>query len=416
MSGESPAVVSRARTTIFGTTAFLVDAAIATLIAAAALVGVWGELTYAPHPISTATIAFPAGAYLIALAASTLLLERRRHPIAVSAVILALILGYHLLGYPGGAPALPLFVSAYSIAAYGRSLRWALIAVAFVVAWQLMQSLPPNAQAWNSIATVATAGGMLAYVLIGASAGQLRRAHVLNLQAAAESAETRMRQTLSEERLDIARELHDVLAHTISAISVQSGLALDAFEDNPAQARAAISTVRTLARQAIPELRSTLELLRSDGDAAGSAETTGRLSSKPRLAETRQLFREARSTGLTVTTSIDVPPGVLTPVEELTAYRIVQEALTNVIRHADASSVQVSAIVREGALTVSVADDGRGTGGAPVPGLGLRGMRERVQSLDGSFSAEDRPEGGFQISAVLPIGAGSSVIAPKAAS
>ncbi len=128
----------------------------------------------------------------------------------------------------------------------------------------IIPSLPPNPVAWFSYAITGPALGMAVMVVLGATAAQVRRNNELRVVAAASEAEARMREELADERLGMARELHDVLAHTISVISVQAGVALDALDDHPDAARTAMMKVRGLSRQAIPELRRTLELLRRD--------------------------------------------------------------------------------------------------------------------------------------------------------
>ncbi len=241
---------------------------------------------------------------------------------------------------------------------------------------------------------------MAVMVVLGATAAQVRRNNELSVAAAASDAEARMREELAQERLGMARELHDVLAHTISVISVQAGAALDALDDRPDAARMAMTKVRSLSRQAIPELRRTLELLRSD-------RTPGEETApQPGLDSLPDLLAEIELSGLSVESQISVEGAALSPFVQLTVYRIVQEAVTNVVRHASATRVRVT--VQAGPdsheLLVTVEDDGRG---APTEGtgngLGLVGMRERANALGGTVVTGTSPSGGFLVSAALPV-------------
>ncbi len=394
----SPAVASESRPRI---TAFQVDLLIAVVVLAVVEGGVYAELAAASAETYPAIAVFPAGAYLLGLVATAPIIVRRRHPVLISFVAVAAVAAYHFAGYPGASPALVLFVTSYSIGAYGRS-TWhsILTALGFIVAWMIIPSLPPNPVAWFSFAVTGPALGMAVMVVLGATAAQVRRNNALSVAAAASEAESRMREELTDERLGMARELHDVLAHTISVISVQTGVALDALDDHPGAARTAMMKVRTLSRQAIPELRRTLELLRRDPEVAGET------APQPGLDGLPDLLADLEASGLTVESHISGGSAGLSPFVELTAYRIVQEAVTNVVRHASASTVQVTVRVDPdaGALLVVVEDDGRGApAGGPGHGLGLIGMQERAHSVGGTLETGVSRSGGFLVSARLPI-------------
>lgn len=395
----SPVVTSENRPRI---SAFQVDLLIAVVTLAVVEAGVYAELVSASAETYPVIVAFPAGAYLFGLVATAPIVVRRRYPVLISFIVIAAVAGYHFSGYPGASPALVLFVTSYSIGAYGRSAwRSILVASGFIVAWMIIPSLPPNAVAWFSFAITGPALGMAVMVVLGATAAQVRRNNALSIAAAARDAEARMREELADERLGIARELHDVLAHTISVISVQAGVALDAFDDNSVIARTAMMKVRSLSRQAIPELRRTLELLRRD------AEPGAETAPQPGLERLPDLLAELESSGLVVESHITFDEADLNPFVELTAYRIVQEAVTNVVRHASASTVSVTVRADPGTrmLRVIVADDGRGDStGGEGHGLGLVGMRERAHSAGGTLETGVSPRGGFLVSAVLPIG------------
>jgi signal transduction histidine kinase len=226
------------------------------------------------------------------------------------------------------------------------------------------------------------------------------------------------RRRVQDERLRIARELHDVVAHTVAAMNVQASLAADAFDDRPEVARAAIAQVRASGREAMSELHATVSLLRDHGEGGGGGDAAV-VAPAPRLDEVDRLAVRASTGDLVVDVDRD---GVrdLPPVIEMAAYRIVQEALTNVIRHAGARRAQVRLRCAGGNLEVEVTDDGPG----PAPagddlappagvrrGFGLVGMRERAASVGGHVDAGPAAGGGFRVRAVLPVpgpGVGSS--------
>jgi signal transduction histidine kinase len=196
--------------------------------------------------------------------------------------------------------------------------------------------------------------------------------------------------------LRIARELHDSLTHSISVIKVQAGVAAHLARKNGEQPSDALLAIQEASSDAVRELRSTLDVLRRDEDAPGSD-----LSRLPALVE------RARSSGLPTTYTVRGVARPLPPDVEQTAYRVVQEALTNVTRHAGAASATVLISYDDDALTVRVDDDGSGSGQAPVPGYGLVGMRERVTALGGRLRAESGATRGFSVLAELPVNGAS---------
>jgi len=203
---------------------------------------------------------------------------------------------------------------------------------------------------------------------------------------------------VAEERLRIARELHDVLAHTISVISVQAGLALDVLEDSPAEARTALGAIRAASRAAMIELKSTVGMLRA-GDEASAPR-----SPPAGLDQLDQLLTMVRDAGLRVDLTVMGERRPLPAAIDRAAYRIVQETLTNVLGHAGASCVSVAISYERAALTLTIADNGRGPASdQPAPlGHGLVGMTERAVMLGGRLHAGPRPGGGFLVQARLP--------------
>lgn len=221
--------------------------------------------------------------------------------------------------------------------------------------------------------------------------GRLVEAEQRAIEAERGREETARRRT-AEERLRIARELHDTLTHSISVIKVQSGVAAHLARKRGEDVPDAILAIQEASTEAVRELRNTLEVLREEDANTGSG-----IDRIPALVE------RTRSTGLISTVRISGKPHGLPSDVDRAAYRIVQEALTNITRHADATSATVELTYGADLLTVCVDDDGNGVpGGEPVPGLGLVGMRERVAALGGKLTAESRPEGGFRVCAEIP--------------
>ena len=220
----------------------------------------------------------------------------------------------------------------------------------------------------------------------------LRRRRHAELRAARE---LEQQQRLVEERLVMARELHDVLAHSISVIRVQAGVALHLMDSRPEQVRTALEAITAASDEGMRELRAAVTALRRDGEDLP-------LGPAPGLHQVDTLVRSTSGPGLTVSVTRSGQVRPLPPEVELAAYRLVQEALTNTVRHARATTAQVCLAYGESALTVEVVDDGE----ADSPGAegnGLRGMRERVIALGGVLTAGPRPESGFAVHAEIPL-------------
>ncbi|MFC4948956.1 sensor histidine kinase [Pseudonocardia sp. GCM10023141] len=278
--------------------------------------------------------------------------------------------------------------------------------IAFVALCTLAWLRPPRTSLWALAGTLVLAAldGLVARpwteaMLWAAGAvlawtwGQLGR-----LSAARRRAETR--RAILEERARISRELHDVLAHTVSVMVVQAGAADDVFDVSPDRAREAVRAIETTGRQAQAELRQLLRTVRPDAGAEQAPQ--------PGLAELAALGRSVAAAGLDVRMQVDAGSGDPIPAGiQLSAYRIVQESLTNALRHAHAARAEVAVRVVRTAdghhMLVGVHDDGRGGSGRAGSGQGLLGMRERAELLGGTFEAGPDPAGGFRVSALLPV-------------
>ncbi|WP_245788511.1 sensor histidine kinase [Amycolatopsis marina] len=249
-----------------------------------------------------------------------------------------------------------------------------------------------NQGATESDATFAAVWFFLGAAWVAGRAVRNKRAKI-----AAES-EHRARQAVLDERLRIARELHDVVAHSMSLIAVKAGVAHHVAEDRPDEASAALGVIETTTREALVEMRHILGVLRSGG------ELDTELAPVPGLAGLPGLAEHARMAGVTVRLDVEgqdqLPDGV-----EVSTFRIAQEALTNVVRHAAPAHCLVRVRIGDGAVRIEVTDDGPGLRQAPdrpVPGHGLIGMQERVAVYGGTFEAGERDSGGFAVTATLP--------------
>jgi signal transduction histidine kinase len=228
-------------------------------------------------------------------------------------------------------------------------------------------------------------------VLIGATAELVRVQH--------ERSRAATRTRVEEERVRLAQELHDVLAHSISVINVQAAVGLHLLEERPEQARAALTAIKDVSKDALNELRLVVARLRNEGE-----EPVRQPSPSPSLAHLDALVASATAGGLQVRTEVTGSVDGLPPLVDLAAFRILQEALTNVIRHAASKTATIRLIHDEHELTLEVDDDGQGR--LPVEsstGRGIQGMRERAQALGGQVEVGPRPEGGFRVLARLPL-------------
>jgi signal transduction histidine kinase len=216
------------------------------------------------------------------------------------------------------------------------------------------------------------------------------------------SAAERARRALLEERTRIARELHDVVAHHMSVIAVQAEAAPYRVTDAPEELTKSFATIRANALSALTELRLVLGVLREETPAAEA-------DPQPTLERLHELVANVRGAGLSVTAEVHGTQRPLPPGVELSAYRILQEALSNVVRHAPGADVQLDVRYGPDALELRVVNGpphGK-PAGPPGPGHGLMGMRERVAMLEGKLTAEARPDGGWEVAAVLPVAAGA---------
>jgi signal transduction histidine kinase len=235
---------------------------------------------------------------------------------------------------------------------------------------------------------------------LGDGTRRRQEAIVTARQRAAELEQAReelARRAVTEERLRIARELHDVVAHSMSIIAVQSGVGVHVLDSRPDEARKALEAVEATSRQALVEMRRLLGVLRQE------AETRGSLAPAPGLAEVETLAAEVAKAGVRVEVRIEGTPAELPAGLDLSAYRIIQEALTNVVRHAAPATARVAVRHSPGQVALEVVDDGRGPWDHGHGGHGIAGMRERAALYGGTLEAGPLPGGGFRVAATLPV-------------
>lgn len=296
----------------------------------------------------------------------------------------------------------PLMLALYRLALYTdrRTTRFAFFAsLALLITTAYVAD--PVAHPWP-LKTLGPAAWLLLPVATG-NAVRFRGAYVDAVQARAEyaerSREEEARHRVAEERMRIARELHDVVAHHLALANAQASTAAHLSRTHPEQVHRILTDLAGTTSEALREMKATVGLLRATDDPDAP------LAPSPGLGQLDELTASFESAGLTVQIDTEGPPHPLSPGVDLTAYRIVQEALTNVTKHAAAGAAWVRLRYATDHLTISVTDDGTSTAGAVEPGqgFGLIGMRERARSMGGALKAGHRVEGGFEVTTRLPL-------------
>jgi signal transduction histidine kinase len=386
--------------------AWLFDGGLA-LVAAVVSTLVFAELLGVAQP------ALPRGTlalgYVLVLLHTLPLAARRRFPGAVLALSVGSGLAVAAISLPPVVLGVAILVAVYSVAAYGD--RW--VSLVGLAAAELgsaaIQLTPGRFQAPTVVSNALVIG---AAWLLGHFVG-VRRAYTARLEERTAELEERTaqldqareelaRRAVTEERLRLARELHDVVAHAMSVIAVQSGVGAHVADTQPEEAAKALAAIEATSRAALTELRRLLGVLRQD------SEPQGELAPVPGLADLDSLLAEVAKAGLAVRLRVEGTPSQLPAGVDLSAYRIVQEALTNVVRHAGPARAQVRIRYRDQEVTVEVTDTGRGVmalagDGRVGTGHGLIGMRERVAAFGGDLEVGPHPGGGFRVAARLPL-------------
>jgi signal transduction histidine kinase len=370
----------------------------ALLAAGLAVFGVYGTLGAVDNqPASRPPGAVGWGLLLVASAAVAF---RRRHPTAVLAATAAATVAWLAAHHPYGPVFLPLCVATYTAAASVPRRRFPVLAtgvggllvvlVALGLAdgrGRLSDQLPRALLAWVVLLGVPLWVGWAA-------------------RARRERTTREGRRRADEERLRVARELHDVVSHSIAMINFRAGVALHVIDRRPEEAKAALEAIREGSSGAMQELRAALGVLRDPG---GSSREPG-----PGLGQLGELVARVADAGRAVEVVVEGDPVELAPAADLAAYRVVQESLTNVVRHAGPAAVTVRVAYQPGQVVVEVADNGLGSAGGrresdsdrqsrrSGSGSGIAGMRERVAAVGGELEAGPLPAGGFRVAARLP--------------
>jgi signal transduction histidine kinase len=360
------------------------------LIAAALAEGHWSHDSEGLSPLGV----------LAAIAIAVPLLWRHRAPKIVLALVVAGVFACMATLKPGWTVVAVSAVAIYSVALHGDRLRTLATAGCVLVVTVAVMALFSDRGLLSYDAL--TRLGVLLIALVLGDAVRGRRA--VGLAAAEREAERERRardeseRRLADERLRIAQEVHDVVAHAMVAINVQAGVAAHVLHKRPGQAETALTEIKRVSGAALDDLRATLGLLRDENAAAPVHPTRV-------LAEVPDLAAPLRAAGVRVDVDLDGPEERVPSAVGAAAYRIVQEALTNVLRHADASSAAVRVAIGARSVEIDVRNDSVAPPADPPPngaGAGLRGMSERAEALGGRIEAGRLPDGGWQVHAVLP--------------
>ncbi|HEY9374693.1 sensor histidine kinase [Streptomyces sp.] len=360
----------------------VIDWAIALGVAAALLItGLSGE-----HPATGLGLL----GYALLAAGGLSLIARRRAPLPVLAVTGLCAVGYQAVGFD--VPVVAYLFAVYAAVRAGHRTATIVASVAILAALPLA-ALASGLHDTGEAFAQARGALEIAWLIAAGAAGEALRQAEQRAEEAERTREETARRRADEERLHIARELHDSLTHQISIVKLQAEVAVHVARRRGEEVPEALLAIQEAGREAARELRATLEALRDDDTAP------------PRgLDDVPQLVERARTIGLDATLTIEGRPHDMPAALDRTVYRIVQESLTNIARHAAAGTASVRIDCRPDVLAIRIDDDGRATpDDPPAPGVGLLGMRERVTALGGRLRAEPRGEGGFTVQAELPV-------------
>ncbi|MEV4703463.1 sensor histidine kinase [Actinoplanes sp. NPDC049316] len=358
--------------------------------------GNWSHAAAYPRPTAALACA-------LLLAGPIALVWRRRAPLRVLGVAAAASIAYAPLSAPSWTFAVAPIIALFTAVKAGRSRPAAVITSAAYAAylaltWVFADPLGVDEAARPGVRVAVLTAIVLAMTMFLGGAARARSAYLAEMTKVnaerARAREEQERRQAADERLRIARELHDVLGHHLSLINVQAGVGLHLMDNRPEQAREALTAIKTASAEALREVRSVLSALRPDEEAAPRQPALG----LDRLAD---LTADA---GLPVTTATSGTRRPLPAEVDRAAYRIVQEALTNVRRHAAAGSAEVAIEYAPAELRLTIRNDGPPAPPPDLPadGSGIAGMRARAESLGGTLTAGPLPEGGYLVSAVLP--------------
>jgi signal transduction histidine kinase len=366
------------------------DAAIAAVVLVLGQLEAWYGVnaTHRQGPHWAEALAFGIGALL-------LLVRRTRPTECLAAMVGVYVLEFALVGSPEGyGVAAPPMIAAYSVARWERRRPpwWGLVLVVVLgLCWVGFD--PMDDTATKKLAGLVWLSPWVISWLVGA----LVRSRAQNAEARHLAREQRAQHAVAEERNRIARELHDVIGHSVSVMTVQASAVRRRLTPEQAVERQALETVEAAGREALAEMRRMVGVLRDQGEEAGREPPPG-------LGQVDRLVQKFRTAGLPVRLTVSGTAQPLAPGLDLTAYRLVQEGLTNTLRHAQApQTADVCITYGDDCLELAVRDDGRQVTTRGEAGHGLLGMKERVSVYGGQLVARPRPEGGFELVASLPL-------------
>jgi signal transduction histidine kinase len=330
-------------------------------------------------------------AWVVLFASVAALFFRSAFPLAVTLLTMACTIVYYPASSIDGPMLLAFVVALYTLAALGRLVAAGVIAVGVFLTVVISEILADFAHMTES-ETFMLGGWIIAVPAIGAVVAHYRR---YRAETAVALAETQLR-SVAEERLRIARELHDAVGHHLSLINVQTAAALRKLRKDPLyRTEETLQVIADTSQLSLRELRAMVGVLREPGEDSPTGPG-------PSLEQLPSLVAAARASGLEVDLRVDGSAALPVAVDAA-AYRVVQESLTNVLRHAKAKRVQVKVVTGTSTLAVAVVDDGLGDAKGAKAGNGLTGMRERAESLGGTFTAGPRDDGGFSVEATWPL-------------
>ncbi|WP_199040762.1 sensor histidine kinase [Glycomyces salinus] len=359
-------------------------------VAVTLLVFVWDALVLAIQGPVPGALAEPL-AWAVTVVACAALFVRSTYPLTVTVVTLTCTVIYYPASSLDGPTMATFAIALYTLAAQGRIVAaWITVGLTFLVL--IVPELLSGFVHVTFIESLLLSGWFVALVALGSMVSHYR-AYRSESEIAVREAQ---RRSVAEERLRIARELHDAVGHHLSLINVQAAAALRKLDRAPDHdTSGTLKIVSETSQMSLRELRAMVGVLREAGE--GSPTGPG-----PSLGQLPSLVNAARAGGLDVAFTQD-GTAELPATVDAAAYRVVQESLTNVVRHAQAERAEVQVVIGTSTLAVRIADDGKAKAGKVLPGNGMAGMRERAESLGGTFDAGPREEGGFFVEATWPL-------------
>jgi signal transduction histidine kinase len=369
----------------------------------ASLLVIGTTITWAVVPTTHSSVG--VGALALNVVGAAALIWRRRAPVLVPLLAYTAVAASFFV--QAGIPVfsqLIIYIAGYTTISAARSIVSIVIRVgACVAAVTLVIALTINDVLLAFVEAVAIVGALTAVTLLARNASAEKRRLATDAERASAEAERREQEAVAAERNRIARDLHDAVTHSITVSILQARGGRKVLDRDPSSARTAFDTIESISEQALIEMRRMLGVLRNGAGAVNDTSVAdGGFATPPTLRQLDQLLGTVPS-AITVDTDVSGDLTILPPSVDTTAFRILQEALTNMIKHSDARRLAVTVTVQPDALTLRVQNDGVPHPGAGPAGFGIIGMRERVAAFGGNFTARAQPGSGFLVTARLPL-------------